>query len=85
MQDYLMRALQDDIGVLKFINVIRVITGRSIIHNGVDGEEHYSSVRKRERIALESSVEEIELESEEENENEEVEIDDIISSYVKKD
>lgn len=78
LEDYLVRALKDDIGILKFMNVIRVITGKSIIHNGVDGDEHFKAVK---RLA---EIKNSELELENDVDDEEVEINDIISSYLQK-
>lgn len=76
-----MRALKDDVGVLDFINVIRVITGKSLLHNGVSGEEHHGAQKKRARILKEES----ESWAEENEPNEDVEIDEIIGSYMRKD
>ncbi len=78
MQDYLMRALKDDVGVLDFINVIRVITGKSMLHSGVCGEEHHGAQKKRDRLLKEES------ESEEDEQNEDVEVEEIIASYIQK-
>lgn len=77
MQDYLMRALGDDISPSKLMNVIRIITGKSIIVNGVSGEENHFAQEAKAKKALEVEPEENEVE-------ESVEIDEILSSYIKK-
>lgn len=79
MEDYLIRALHDDVGVLQLINVIRIGLGKCMLHNGVDGEEHHGAKKKKARIEAE-----LELSAEIE-ESEEVVIDDIIASHLKKD
>jgi hypothetical protein len=80
MQDYLMRALKDDVGVLDFINVIRVITGKSMLHSGVCGEEHHGAKKKQAKLNKE-----LEIDSEEDEvENEDVEVEEIIASYISK-
>jgi len=81
MQDYLMRALNDDVDTLDLINVIRVITGKRMIHHGVSGEEHHGTKKMKARLKEES---ELEIELEENEPNEEVEIDEILTMYMQK-
>lgn len=83
MQDYLIRALQDDIGDLNLINVIRVLTGKSVIEKGVSGYEHHSSVKKRAK-ELRIQIDDLDDEEDFVKDEEDVEIDEILSSYLKK-
>lgn len=89
MEEYLVRALKDDVGVLQLINVVRIIIGKSMIHNGVSGEEHHGAMKVAARLSKESSavtkIIDDSLSLEDVEVDEDVEIDEIISSYLKKD
>lgn len=78
MEKYLIRALEDDIGVLQLINVIRISLGKEMLHTGADGEDHHLSKKKQLRLQAE-----LEIETEPE-ENEELEIDEIVASFINK-
>lgn len=80
MQDYLMRALNDDIGDFQLINVIRIICGQQMLHNGAAGEDHHLAKKMRARQAAERKIEIVP----EENEiSEEDQLEEIYSSLIK--
>jgi hypothetical protein len=76
---YFQKALREDLPIGDFLNVIRICLGKSPTHNGVDGDEHYASVAKRERQKNQiSKLPDIEPTNEIEEENE---VKEIIEAY----
>ncbi len=78
--NYLIRALNsnnNEIKPLELINIIRIYCGKSIIHTGAEGEDHYATVAKRERDIVNkilSSLDPIDgIEPDENNEDQEIE------------
>src|ERR1700748_3748496 len=81
MQQYLTRALKDDVSDSDLMNVIRIILHKPITKQGVEGEDHYKAIQKKHKDSLNKYFPvEIEHESNEINEDEELE--EIIASYT---
>lgn len=84
MDFYLQKALNEyeSIGPLQFLNVIRICRGQAPIRNGVDGEDHYAAVAKRERNLLKNKLNDADIS--ENISDEEKEIEEIASLYEMK-
>ena len=72
MEEYLLKALKEDITDTQFMNVIRIILGKNITHTGADGENHYKTIAKKKQMENLNNLSEEEIESEI-NEDQEIE------------
>lgn len=77
MQEYLTRALKNDVSDSDLMNVIRIILNKPITKQGAEGEKHYASVAKREKDAVNKYFP-VEVEEEV---SEEQEVEEIVSTY----
>ena len=82
MHNYLQKAINnyDDIGPLKFLNVIRICRGQNPIRQGVEGDSHYATVACRERDIL-SLFDNVDIVEETDADLEAKEIEEIASEF----